>query len=97
MQATVFVADRAPVSASEGSVCAEDTTRLAAAVNPARLKNLERQAQREGKSLKRKLQRQQETDQQTDAWGDRPLKREDRAYDMPRDRPVPKQENDSRG
>lgn len=78
-------------------VCAEDNTRLAAAANPARLRTLEREAQREGKSLKRKLQRQRETDQDSDAWGDRPVKREERTYDISQNRVEPKLENDSRG
>ena len=73
--------------------------RLAAAANPAKLRTLEKEAQREGKFLKRKLQRQQEREQEREALGrnDRPIKREDRSFDSSRDRLEPQLQIDSRG
>lgn len=72
---------------------------MAAAANPAKLRTLEKEAQREGKILKRKLQRHREAerDQAEHGWGDKPVKREERPYGMSHDRVEPKLESESRG
>lgn len=82
-------------------LCTADERRLAAAANPAKLRHLEKQAQRESKVLKRKLQRQRERERGMDEEEDqeRPFRRPRGEWVLdsdPRD-PAMKMESEPRG